>query len=138
MASSGPNDSSPPIPSEALRGDPTTRAYLIRVAGQDMIVTLAEARQYFELGYAIRDPDSRELVDIGSVAIPSYTEEEGAFVAQEEEEKKAREALKESVKKSEQGGSDANSVGHSKLNLVGCGDEQCLDDHRGTDSGETR
>lgn len=83
-----------PIRSERLRRDPTARAYLLRNAGQDILVVLEEARMWFQQGFTILDPATRAPVDIGAVPIPSYADGEGSFVREEEAEQKAREALK--------------------------------------------
>lgn len=89
------NRSSEPLRSGRLHANPSVRAYLLRRAGQDILVTLAEARQWFQQGYTILDPNTRTIIDIGAVPIPSYAEGQGAFVNQEEAENAARNALAE-------------------------------------------
>jgi hypothetical protein len=51
-SSSSPARSSEPIRSNRLLENPAARAYLVRYAslGQDILVTLEEARQWFQLG----------------------------------------------------------------------------------------
>ncbi|KAJ4303335.1 hypothetical protein N0V90_002228 [Kalmusia sp. IMI 367209] len=99
MSSSPPpfSTSSPtptqPLRSEGLRRSPNARAYLLRNAGQDILMTLEEARQWFQQGFTIRDPTSRQTVDVGAVPVPSYAQGQGAFVREDEDEKKVRKAL---------------------------------------------
>lgn len=66
---------------------------MLRTAGQDILVTLEEARLWFQQGYTIRDPESRQIVDIGAVPVPAYAQGEGAFVREEEQENAVRDAL---------------------------------------------
>lgn len=84
---------SSPLSSESLRSNPTQQAYLVRRTGQDILVTRAEARQWFQQGYAVLDPQTRNPVDVGAVSVPDFAEGRGAFVREEEEERRAREEL---------------------------------------------
>ncbi|KAL5395633.1 hypothetical protein PMIN02_003881 [Paraphaeosphaeria minitans] len=93
-ASSSQTRSLEPIRSNCLLQNPTARAYLVRYAssGRDILVTLEEARQWFQLGYTILDPSTSEPVDIGPVPILEYASGEGAFAREEEAKKKVRDA----------------------------------------------
>jgi hypothetical protein len=79
--------------SEALRADPTARQYLITGAGLAFLGTIADARQWFPLGYEIRDPGTRERVDIGSLAVPLFAKDPETFGVQKSEEDAGRERL---------------------------------------------
>jgi hypothetical protein len=46
------------------------------------------------LGYTILDPSTGQPIDIGPVAVPSYASGEGAFVRENENERKTRDAHK--------------------------------------------
>jgi hypothetical protein len=83
----------PPLRSEALRADPTARPYLITGAGQQFLGTLADARQWFPLGYDISDPVTRARVDIGASTIPAFAEDPRAFGNQQAEQSATRERL---------------------------------------------
>ncbi|KAF2878052.1 hypothetical protein BDV95DRAFT_9134 [Massariosphaeria phaeospora] len=88
MASSnqGPaSNSAQPLLSGGVRSNPSARRFLFRNAGQDTLVTLQEARSYFQLGYAILDPTTRIPVDIDAVPITAYAQEDAAFERQNRE-----------------------------------------------------
>lgn len=99
-SSSTPRPGSP-LRSEALRANPTARPYLITGAGLPFLGTLADARQWFSLGYDIRDPETRERVDIGPLAVPLFAEDSETFRIQKAEEVAGRERL--SIAESAQG-----------------------------------
>ncbi|KAK7187269.1 hypothetical protein PSPO01_06499 [Paraphaeosphaeria sporulosa] len=98
-----------PLRSNHLLETPTARAS----SGRDILVTLEEACQWFQLGYTILNPSTGEHVDIGPVPIPRYASGEGAFAREEESERKVRDAhaKAEAAKK---GGSNGYSNGYSR------------------------
>jgi hypothetical protein len=103
MSSSSTNIPSSPLLSEAIKAHPGLQQYLIRRAGQDILVTLEEARHWFQQGFAVHDPNTRQLVNIGAVTTPSYANGEGAFVKQYQEIERVEGELRESKKGSEKG-----------------------------------
>jgi hypothetical protein len=46
------------------------------------------------LGYTILDPITGQPIDIGPVPVPSYASDEGAFVLEDDNERKIRDAYK--------------------------------------------
>jgi hypothetical protein len=53
--------------------DPSATRFLVNILGQcSTLVVLHEAREYFALGYDVRDPTTGERADVGAVPIPSF------------------------------------------------------------------